>query len=167
MSESAAGAVRPDAAVVNGVTQALPRGARGARLSRWLRDDVGELGVKVGCEEGSCGSCTVLLDDEAVPSCLVLCGLATGCRVDTASTLVTEEPGRTLTESLLAAGALQCGYCTPGIVATMTALLRAGRPGEAEVRAALAAHLCRCTGYASIVRAVLAAAGSLDDRRTT
>ncbi|MCZ2825037.1 MULTISPECIES: (2Fe-2S)-binding protein [unclassified Modestobacter] len=146
-----------DGVVVNGVRHRLDPAAMSRRLSQWLRDDVGERTVKVGCEEGACGACTVLLDDEPVPSCLVHCGLVDGGRVDTAPAFTATGPGSALAQQLVAAGGLQCGFCTPGIAATMTALLRGGSVTPEQVRAALVGHACRCTGYAAIVSAVLAA----------
>jgi len=146
-----------DHVIVDDETHALPPDALARRLASWLRDDLGVTSVKVGCEEGACGACTVLLDGEPVPSCLVHCGRAAGRRVETAATAGTAPPGDALVAALVAGGGLQCGFCTPGITCAATALLRRGASTQGQVRDALAGHLCRCTGYAAIVQAVLVA----------
>lgn len=106
-----------------------------------------------GCDEGRCGSCTVLLGHETVPACAVPAYLAEGETVGTVATVARRE----LTDALARHGAVQCGYCIPGIVVTLSALLRRGElPGDAAgVREALDGHLCRCTGYTAMIDAVL------------
>ena len=120
-------------------------------LSDFIRDQ-GLIGTKVGCEHGVCGACTVQLDGEPVRSCLTLAVQADGCDVRTIEGL---EPGP-LQASFHEHHALQCGFCTAGILMTMDACLREHPdPSEAELRTALAGNLCRCTGYRPIIKAVL------------
>ncbi|MCO5064026.1 MAG: molybdopterin-dependent oxidoreductase [Rhizobiaceae bacterium] len=129
------------------------------RLSGILRDRLHLTGTKVGCDAGDCGACTVLLDGEAVCSCLVPLASAQGCEVRTVEGLAN---GRltALQESFLAHGAAQCGICTPGFLLAASALLDVKpNPSEAEINDALGGVLCRCTGYRKIVAAVLAVAG--------
>ena len=123
-----------------------------------LRDEVGLPGTKSCCAEGECGACTVLLDGKAVNSCLVLCVEAEGHEVTTVEGLSAD--GLTdLQEEFLNAGAVQCGFCTPGFVVSVTAFLRDNPdPTDQEIREALSGNLCRCAGYQRIVRAVQATA---------
>jgi CO/xanthine dehydrogenase Mo-binding subunit/aerobic-type carbon monoxide dehydrogenase small subunit (CoxS/CutS family) len=129
------------------------------RLSRVLRDQLGLTGTKVGCDAGDCGACTVLLDGEPVCSCLVAAGQVEGCQVTTVEGLKERAPlFDRLQKSFLAAGAAQCGICTPGMLVTATALLEHNpSPTESEVSDALGGVLCRCTGYRKIIAAVLTA----------
>lgn len=122
------------------------------------------LGVKDGCREGHCGACTVLVDGEAVVSCLYPARAAEGRSVETAAGL-TDPIGVAVREAMAAGGGIQCGFCTPGMVTMLTALLR-NHPGPDEdlVKEAIAGNLCRCTGYAQIVEAALAAAAKLRAR---
>ncbi|MGJ3262346.1 MAG: molybdopterin-dependent oxidoreductase [Salinarimonas sp.] len=131
-----------------------------ARLSETLRDDLGVEGVKVGCDAGDCGACTVLLDDEAVCACLVPAARCDGARIVTVDGLRAPDGGLgPLQEAFLRHGAAQCGICTPGMLTSAEALLRINpAPSRAQVEEALAGVLCRCTGYAKIVEAVLACA---------
>ncbi len=133
--------------------------APGERLSRALRERLGARDVKVGCEAGDCGSCTVLLDGAPVCACLVPAQRAEGRRVETLSGLVAQDPvTRALAESFQDFAAAQCGICTPGMMVSATALLReTSAPDEARVEEALAGVLCRCTGYRKIIAAVMAA----------
>lgn len=129
-------------------------------LADLLREKVGTTGVHLGCEQGECGACTVLLDAEAVLSCLHLAVQADGRRVTTVEGLA--EGGRLtpLQEAFRTCHAVQCGFCTPGMLLAAADLLRRHPdPQEADVRSALVGNLCRCTGYQSIVAAVLLAAG--------
>jgi carbon-monoxide dehydrogenase small subunit len=124
-----------------------------------LRDGLALTGTKYGCGEGVCGTCTVLLDGEPVRACLVLAARLDGRALLTVEGL--ERNGRLdpLQEALAATGAVQCGYCTPGMLLTARALLAEHpAPTEDQVREALSGNLCRCTGYTKIVAAVLAAA---------
>ncbi len=126
-------------------------------LLRFLRDDLGLTGTKEGCAEGECGACTVLLDGAPVCSCLTLAAQTDGRAVTTIEGLG-DATGRLhpVQQAFIDAGAIQCGFCTPGMILTATALLEGAKAAEAgEVRAALAGNLCRCTGYAKIVDAVL------------
>jgi len=125
-----------------------------------LRDGLALNGTKYGCGEGVCGTCTVLLDGEPVRSCLVLAGHLRGRAVLTVEGLDRDgEPDR-LQAAFARAGAVQCGFCTPGMLLSARALLAANpSPSAHEVREALAGNLCRCTGYTKIIQAVLAAAG--------
>ena len=123
-------------------------------LLQLLRDRLLAYEVKYGCGEGECGACAVLLDDEPINACLVLAIHADGARVTTSRGLDDR-----LGEAFVAHGAVQCGFCTPGMLVAAHHLLRhTPRPAEAQIRTALAANLCRCTGYQAIVDAVAAAA---------
>lgn len=131
-----------------------------SRLSGFLRDVLGLTGVKEGCCEGECGACTVLLDDEPVNSCLMLAFQVAGCEIVTIEGL-RRNGISDLQQAFLEMGAVQCGYCTPGMVLAAEGLLRANpNPGEAEIRRALAGNICRCTGFETIVQAVAAEAAA-------
>ncbi len=119
----------------------------------------GYFGVKRGCEAGDCGACTVLLNGQPVNSCLVFAAQAEGCEILTIEGVARDGRLDPIQEAFLENGAVQCGYCAPGMILTTKALLdNTARPTEAEVREALAGNLCRCTGYVKQVEAVLAAA---------
>ena len=125
---------------------------------------LGYTDVKSGCEKGDCGACAVLMNGEAVNSCLVLARQADGAKVVTNAGLGTLEDPHALQEAFADAGAAQCGYCTPGMIVSAKALLdRNPHPTEEEIREAIAGNLCRCTGYAQIVDAVQMAAERLGD----
>ncbi len=131
-------------------------------LLRFLRDDLGLTGTKEGCAEGECGACTVLLDGAPVCSCLTLAAQTDGRAVTTIEGLA-EATGRLhpVQQAFIDAGAIQCGFCTPGMILTATALLEGVNQADpGEVRAALAGNLCRCTGYAKIVDAVARKGGA-------
>jgi carbon-monoxide dehydrogenase small subunit len=131
------------------------------RLLDVLREEVELPGSKEGCGEGECGACTVLLDGEPVNSCLVAAGQCAGAKIVTVEGLARGAKLSTLQRAFVEMGGAQCGICTPGMLVSSYALLRAARgrvPGEDEVREALAGNLCRCTGYQKIVDAVRAAA---------
>jgi carbon-monoxide dehydrogenase small subunit len=136
---------------INGLRHSADVEAR-VSLSDFLRDDAGYTGVHVGCEHGVCGACTIIVDGKAVRSCLMLAVQANGCEITTVEGLA--EPDGTLhpvQETLGAEYALQCGFCTPGIVMTMAALTNEGkRPTEGQLLNALSGHVCRCTGYQGI-----------------
>ncbi|RWH73490.1 (2Fe-2S)-binding protein [Mesorhizobium sp.] len=128
------------------------------RLSRFLRDVLGLTGVKEGCCEGECGACTVLLDGKPINSCLMLTFQAAGREVTTVEGL---DGSSGLQDAFLQLGAVQCGYCTPGmLVAAEGLLLDKSSPSEAEIRHALAGNICRCTGFETIVQAVAAHAAT-------
>ncbi|RKT54165.1 (2Fe-2S)-binding protein [Saccharothrix australiensis] len=125
-------------------------------LADFLRHDLGFTGVRVGCEHGACGSCTVLVDGATARACCVLAVQADGSDVTTAEGLATTSLNP-LQESFRRHHALQCGFCTPGMLAVATELLRENpSPTEAEIRTAIAGNLCRCTGYHNIVAAIAA-----------
>jgi aerobic-type carbon monoxide dehydrogenase small subunit (CoxS/CutS family) len=132
-------------------------------LSDFLRHELRLAGTHVGCEHGVCGACTVLLDRAPVRSCLMFAVQANGCELLTIEGLATASGDLDpLQQAMHEHHGLQCGYCTPGILMTMTAFLKENpAPAEHEVREALSGNLCRCTGYQNIVDAVLAAAASL------
>ena len=126
-------------------------------LSDFIRHELGLTGTHVGCEHGVCGACTILVDGAPMRSCLMLAVQANGRELSTVEGLAAA-PGRLnpLQEAFRAHHALQCGFCTPGILMTLTAFLRENaKPNEAAVREALSGNLCRCTGYQNIVDAVL------------
>lgn len=121
--------------------------------------DLGYTDVKNGCEKGDCGACAVLMDGRAVNSCLVLAWQAEGAEIVTDAGLGTMDDPHPLQEAFADAGAAQCGYCTPGMIISAAALLeRNPHPTEDEIREAISGNLCRCTGYAQIVKAVQIAA---------
>jgi carbon-monoxide dehydrogenase small subunit len=129
-------------------------------LADFLREDVGLTGTKLGCEQGVCGACTVLLDDQAVRSCLLFAVQANGKQVTTVEGLSDDGELSALQQAFWENHALQCGFCTPGFLISMHAFLRDNRnPSEEEIREALAGGICRCTGYHNLVEAVQAAAG--------
>jgi 2-furoyl-CoA dehydrogenase 2Fe-2S iron sulfur subunit len=129
-------------------------------LSDFLRQVLGATGTHVGCEHGVCGCCTVLIDGAAVRSCLTLAVQAEGRAVTTVESLADGGKLNALQQAFQNNHALQCGFCTPGILMSFTDFLaRKPHPSEAEVVEVLGGHLCRCTGYAGIVAAVLEAAG--------
>ncbi len=128
-------------------------------LSDFLRQDLGLTGTHVGCEHGVCGACTVLLDGDAVRSCLMLAVQADGHEVTTVEGLAEGDALHPLQQAFHEAHALQCGFCTPGILLSMIPFLReTPAPDERQVREALAGNLCRCTGYQNIIEAVRLAA---------
>jgi len=131
-------------------------------LADFLRHDLALTGTHVGCEHGVCGTCTVLLDGRSVRSCLLFAVQADRHSLTTVEGLAGESTLHPVQEALWTHHGLQCGFCTPGILMTLVELLRESpAPTEGEVRVALAGHLCRCTGYESIVVAALAAANRL------
>jgi len=148
-------------ATINGEPREVDGLWEGESLLYVLRERLGLPGAKNACEQGECGSCSVYLDSELVCACLVLAGQAEGREVVTVEGLAEEEGGlHPVQEAFLAAGAVQCGFCTPGlIVATHDLLARTPQPSDAEIREALAGNLCRCTGYEKILDAVRLAAG--------
>ena len=128
-------------------------------LADFLREDLGLTGVHVGCEHGVCGACTILLDGSSARACLTFAVQADGACVETVESLGTVESLHPLQRAFREHHALQCGFCTPGMLMTVVDLLRTNpAPTEREIRDALSGNLCRCTGYEHIVRAVQAAA---------
>lgn len=143
---------------VNGDVQTVTTAAHKTLLTL-LRDDLGLYGAKDGCGEGECGACTVLLDGQPVNACLVLAGQADGHSVLTIEGLSSEGDLHPLQRAFVRSGAVQCGFCTPGLVLAALALLqRSPNPNEAQIRQALTGNLCRCTGYAQIIEAIRQAA---------
>ena len=131
-----------------------------ARLIDVLRDQMGLTGTKEGCGEGECGACTVIVDGKAVNSCVMLAVQALGKEVLTVEGLAASGELDTLQQKFVEQGAVQCGFCTPGMLMSAKALLMANPlPSDQDIRTALAGNLCRCTGYKTIVAAVRAASG--------
>ncbi len=127
-----------------------------------LREDLALTGAKEGCQDGSCGSCTVLLDGKPVRSCLILAIEAEGREILTIEGLSKGEELHPLQEAFVNYGAVQCGFCTPGMILTAKALLDSNPdPSEEEIREAISGNLCRCTGYVKIVEAIAEAARRL------
>jgi aerobic-type carbon monoxide dehydrogenase small subunit (CoxS/CutS family) len=148
---------------VNGVLYEAPVRAVDDVLADFLRDEIGALDVKIGCREGACGACTVLVDGRAQPSCLSYLGRLEGADIRTPSDLAGDDRGRRITECLVRHRAMQCGFCTPGVLCAVYALTEAGDDG-AGLPDKLRGHLCRCTGYERIlVAAEEALSGSRDD----
>jgi aerobic-type carbon monoxide dehydrogenase small subunit (CoxS/CutS family) len=146
---------------VNGDAHAVEVDVR-TPLADVLRRDLRLTGTHVGCEHGVCGACTVLLDGQAVRSCLLLAVQADGHKVTTVEGLAEDGALNPLQSAFRAHHALQCGFCTPGFLCTLTDALRANPdPTEDDVREALTGNLCRCTGYQNIVEAAIDAAAAL------
>jgi carbon-monoxide dehydrogenase small subunit len=147
---------------VDGTPHEVDDAHAGQSLLRVLRDVLQITSAKNACEQGECGSCTVAIDGETACACLVLAAQADGARVETAASLAGPDGAlHPLQEAFLRAGAVQCGFCTPGlIVAARDLLARNPDPSEADVREGLNGNLCRCTGYQKIIEAVRLAAAS-------
>jgi aerobic-type carbon monoxide dehydrogenase small subunit (CoxS/CutS family) len=143
---------------VNG--QAYEREADARRLLvHFLRDDLDLTGTHVGCDTGNCGACTVIFNGLPVKSCMLLAVQADGARIETVEALAADGELHPLQQAFSARHALQCGYCTPGMLMSAKALLDANpEPSEHEVRRAIQGNICRCTGYVGIVEAVMAVA---------
>lgn len=128
-------------------------------LLETLRENFGLLGTHKGCDEGQCGACTVLIDGRPVNSCLVLASRAQGKEITTIEGLAEGENLHPVQEAFVEAGAIQCGFCSPGMILVAKAFLEHNtNPTEKEVRKALSGNLCRCTGYSQIIEAVMKAA---------
>jgi aerobic-type carbon monoxide dehydrogenase small subunit (CoxS/CutS family) len=147
---------------VNGVDYQAPLRAVDDVLADFLRDEVGAVDVKIGCREGACGACTVLVDGRAQPSCLSYLGRLEGASIRTPGDLAADDRGRHITECLVRHRAMQCGFCTPGVLSAVYALSAADgcRDGLADK---LRGHLCRCTGYERILTAAEDALSSLPE----
>ena len=158
MEASAATAVRSKTITVevNGVEYEREVEAR-RLLIHFLRDDLDLTGSHIGCDTGNCGACSVLYDGLVVKSCMMLAVQADGAKVETVEGLADGNELTDLQQSFTAHHALQCGYCTPGMLMSATALLREKpHPTEDEIRKAIQGNLCRCTGYVNIVEAIRA-----------
>jgi aerobic-type carbon monoxide dehydrogenase small subunit (CoxS/CutS family) len=143
---------------VNGVSYPIELDPH-ASLLQAVRDGIGLTGAKEGCDDSECGACMMLLDGEPVNACSFLALQAEGREVTTVEGLADGDELSPLQRAFLTHGGVQCGFCTPGMLISATALLaRIPQPSEEDVRRALAGNLCRCTGYQGIVQAVLAAA---------
>ena len=139
---------------VNGVTSELAVEPR-RTLLELLRDDLGLTGTKKGCGIGDCGACTVLLDGVATFSCLTLAIQTDGCSVETVEGLAKDGKLNRLQRAFVNQGAIQCGFCTPGMLMMATELLRRNpQPTELDIRREISGNLCRCTGYQKIVEAI-------------
>ncbi|SHN66643.1 carbon-monoxide dehydrogenase small subunit [Geodermatophilus obscurus] len=144
---------------VNGTERTADDVWPGESLLHLLRERLGLPGAKNACEQGECGSCTVYLDGEPVCACLVAAGQAIGRKVTTVEGLAAGQALHPVQEAFVEAGAVQCGFCTPGlVVAAHDLLARVPEPSDPEIREALAGNLCRCTGYEKILDAVRLAA---------
>ncbi len=145
---------------VDGTVHAVADDRAGESLLRVLRDDLGLTATKNACEQGECGSCTVTIDGELACACLVPALQARGCAVQTVASLAAGDGTlHPLQAAFLAHGAVQCGFCTPGLlVAARDLLRRVPDPSEDDIREGLAGNLCRCTGYEKIIEAVRHAA---------
>jgi carbon-monoxide dehydrogenase small subunit len=138
----------------------------GESLLYFLRERLGRFGSKNACEQGECGSCSVLLDGALVCSCLVLAAAAEGSRVITVEGLADDPVTVAVQAAMVSAGGVQCGFCTPGFVVSLSDLLRRNPdPDEFELREALSGNLCRCTGYLKIFEAANGAAAELRGAR--
>jgi len=150
------------ACTVNGVAREADGVWEGESLLYVLRERMGLYGSKNACEQGECGSCSVFLDGTLVCACLVLGGQANGRTIVTVEGLADAGGLHPVQQAFVEAGAVQCGFCTPGlVVATHDLLQRVRKPTEAQIREALAGNICRCTGYAKIIDAVNLAAGRI------
>jgi aerobic carbon-monoxide dehydrogenase small subunit len=138
------------------------------RVVDLLREDLGLTGTKEGCGIGECGACTILVGDEPRLSCLMLAAQIEGCDITTVEGLAADNRPNPLQEAFIRCGAVQCGFCTPGMLIAATAFIRKNpHPGRAEIRKALSGNLCRCTGYQKIVDAVETATRTMADEEKT
>lgn len=139
----------------------------GLRLVDLLRGEFRLCGTKESCGQGECGACTVLMNNEAVHSCMILAVQADGTDIVTIEGLADGDTLDPLQEAFIKYGAIQCGYCTPGMIMAAKGLLLANpRPTDDEIKTALGGNICRCTGYTKILQAVKAAAGTLPEEET-
>ena len=145
---------------VNGDTYEREVDAR-RLLIHVIRDDLGLTGTHIGCDTGNCGACSMIVDGVLVKSCMMLAIQADGAKIETVEGLAKDGELTALQQAFSDHHALQCGYCTPGMLMSATALLRENSsPSEEEIRRAIQGNICRCTGYVNIVEAIKAAAGS-------
>lgn len=140
---------------INGEDREVHDSWLGENLLDVLRDRLGLMGAKGACEQGECGSCSVLVDDELVCSCLVMAASATGQTITTVEGIAPVGAPSDVQQAFVDAGAVQCGFCTPGLIMAVHDLLeRSPQPGDTEIREELAGNVCRCTGYGRIIDAV-------------
>ena len=131
-----------------------------ARLLDVLREDLGLTGVKEGCGVSECGACTVIVDGKNVNSCMILAASMEGCHITTIEGIMEDDELHPIQESFIKNHALQCGFCTPGLVVTAKALLdKNPHPNREEIREAISGNLCRCTGYDQVITAIEEVAG--------
>jgi carbon-monoxide dehydrogenase small subunit len=124
-------------------------------LVHFLRDDLGLTGTHIGCDTGNCGACSIIYNGTLIKSCMMLAVQADGAKIETVEGLAEDGELNDLQQAFQAHHALQCGYCTPGMLMSATALLRENpRPSEEEIRKGIQGNLCRCTGYVNIVEAI-------------
>jgi carbon-monoxide dehydrogenase small subunit len=129
-------------------------------LIHFLRDDLNLTGSHIGCDTGNCGACSIIVDGVLLKSCMMLAVQADGANIETVEGLTQDGELNSLQQAFSDQHALQCGYCTPGMLMSATALLRENaHPSEQEIRRAIQGNICRCTGYVNIVEAIKAAAG--------
>jgi carbon-monoxide dehydrogenase small subunit len=154
-----ASAVHTIAFTLNGERQETTVPAR-QLLVHFLRDRLGLRGTHIGCDTGSCGACSILLDGKVVKSCMLLAPQIDGAEIETVEGLAPDGDLTPLQRAFNEHHGLQCGYCTPGMLMSGTALLRRNpNPSEHEIRRAIRGNICRCTGYVNIVHSIAAAAG--------
>jgi aerobic carbon-monoxide dehydrogenase small subunit len=162
VEQSAAPAVQTSKTItveINGTSYEREVEAR-RLLVHLLRDDLDLTGTHVGCDTGNCGACSVILDGTLVKSCMLLAVQADGATIETVEGLAEEDQLTELQQAFSDHHALQCGYCTPGMLMSATALLRENpRPSDEEIAKAIQGNICRCTGYWNIVTAIKAASG--------
>jgi aerobic-type carbon monoxide dehydrogenase small subunit (CoxS/CutS family) len=145
---------------VNGVEYERDVDAR-RLLIHFIRDDLGLTGSHIGCDTGNCGACSVIVDGTLLKSCMLLAVQADGAKIETVEGLAEGDELTSLQQAFSDHHALQCGYCTPGMLMSASALLRKNAsPSEDEIRKGIQGNLCRCTGYVNIVEAIKAAAAS-------
>jgi aerobic carbon-monoxide dehydrogenase small subunit len=145
---------------VNGVRYEREVDAR-RLLIHFLRDDLGLTGSHIGCDTGNCGACSIIVDGTLLKSCMMLAVQAEGANIETVEGLAEEGELTSLQQAFSDHHALQCGYCTPGMLMSATALLRKTKsPSDDEIRKAIQGNICRCTGYVNIVEAIKTAAGA-------
>jgi aerobic-type carbon monoxide dehydrogenase small subunit (CoxS/CutS family) len=149
---------KPISVTINGELHERDVDAR-RLLVHFIRDDVGLTGTHIGCDTGNCGACTVLVDGTAVKSCMLLAVQADGASIETVESLAPDGELHVLQQAFSEHHALQCGYCTPGMLMSAKYLLDNNpEPTEHEIRRAIQGNICRCTGYVNIVEAIAAAA---------